>query len=411
MRAKARAVGLAMGRDYLNIPRICLTLALLFLVCATLPAFAQDVGRQGENVCDARSTVQRVDSLIQRHQEREARLLLQRVQACPQLSQIAKFNIAWTYGRLHDFRTALKIFATVDPNVPNLQTHAYAVALGQFELKDYSSAVKTLQAVQKQQALDQDCANLLAVVYAKQGQYQDAYGILRTQLQEHPKDLISYLNMITLLSDAGQFSEAQKVATAGVAVFPHNSEMLIVRGATETLLGKLDQARIDFNNAVKISPMDPNPRFFLALTDYRLTNYVVAAADLRSAMGSGVVSPDLEYLLAECMLKLHPTKPAEAIAELDKAIQLDANSVPARTLRGKLLLEAGDTQKAIVDLQIAHKLDPTMRSAAYNLARAYFAVGKQKQAQVLYQQIQTQTTDTVTELGNRRIKSVLSGQP
>jgi thioredoxin-like negative regulator of GroEL len=85
--------------------------------------------------------------------------------------------------------------------------------------------------------------------------------------------------------------------------------------------------------------------------------------------------------------------------------------VPTRTLRGKLLLEEGNSQKAVADLEIAHKIDPAMRSAAYNLARAYFAVGKQKEAQALYQQLQQQTTDTVNELSDRRIKQVLSGGP
>jgi tetratricopeptide (TPR) repeat protein len=397
-------------RPAISCPRLALVV-VLFVVGAALPALAQEIGQQSENVCAVWNTLGRVDRLLKQHQDGEARLLLQRVQKCAHLSQIENFNIAWAYGRVHDVKTALKIFATVDPNVPDVQTYAYAVSLGQFELGDYPSAIETLKALQEKQLLNSDCANLLAVAYAKSGQYQEAYEILRVQLQEHPKELLSYLNLITLFTDAGQFAEAQKEATAGIAVFPHNSEMLIVRGATETLLGQLEEARGDFENAVKISPEKTDPRFFLALTDYKLNNYAAAAADLRSAMLAGVVSSDLEYLLAECMLKLDPTKPAEAIAELDKAIRLDANSVPARTLRGTLLLEEGNTSGAVVDLEIAHKIDPMMRSAAYNLARAYFAVGRRKEAQALYQQLQTQTTDTVTELSDRRIKQVLSGGP
>ena len=135
-------------------------------------------------------------------------------------------------------------------------------------------------------------------------------------------------------------------------------------------------------------------------------------ADLpRRGIRAGVNSSDLEYLLAECMLELDPTHPGEAIAELDKAIQLDGRSAPARALRGKLLLEQGDPQKAVVDLEIAHNIDPAMRSAAYNLARAYSALGKRREAQALYRQIQTQTTDTVTGLSNQRMKQVLSSGP
>lgn len=400
-----------MRRSRQIICRVCLTLTFIFIAGAISPTWAQSSAQQNENVCDVHSTLRRVDGLLKLHREAEAQLLLQRVVKCSHLSQIETFNIAWSYGRMHDFKTALRLFATVDANVPDLQTHAYAVALGQFEMGDYPSVIKTLKTVQDKQALNPDCVNLLAVSYAKLGQYQDAYVLLQEQIQEHPRDLFSYLNLITLLTDAGQFAEAQKVATECVAVFPQNSEVFVVRGATETLLGQLDKARSDFDNAVKISPEKKDPRFFLALTDYKLSNYAAAVADLRSAMHAGVISADLEYLLAECMLKLDPTKPADALAELDMAIRLDGNSAPSRTLRGKLLLEEGNPQKAVADLEIAHKIDPAMRSATYNLARAYFAVGKQKEAQTLYQQLQEQTTDTVTELSDRRIKQVLAGGP
>ena len=391
--------------------RVGILLMLFFSAGSVTWAMAQENGQQNGNACDLGNALRRVDGLLKQHQEAEARLLLQRAERCPNLSQIETFNIGWLYGRMHDFKTALRIFARVDADIPDPLTHAYAVALGEFQLGDYPEAIKTLKAVQEKRALNADCANLLAVSYAKLGQYQDAYLILRAQLQNHPQDLFAYLNLITLLTDAGQFAEAQKVATECISVFPHNTEAFIVRGATETLLGQLNNARSDFESAVKISPETADPRFFLALTDYKLNNFTAAAADLRNAMQAGINSSDLRYLLAECLLKINPTKPEEAITELDKAIQLDENSVPARTLRGKLLLAEGSPQKAVADLEIAHKIDPTMRSATYNLARADFAVGKREQAQALYQQLQTQTTDTVTELSDRRIKQVLSGGP
>lgn len=391
--------------------RVGFALALLFFAGSALQARAQVTGQQSGNVCDVQSTLHHVDGLLKQHQEAQARLLLERVQQCPNLTPVESFNIGWSYGKMHDFKTALNIFARVDADVPDPLTHAYAVALGQFEMGDYSSAVKTLKRVQEKHDLNPDCANLLAVSYAKLGQYQDAYLILRAQLQEHPRDLFSYLNLITLLTDAGQFAEAKKVATECITAFPENADAFIVRGATETLLAQLNDARSDFESAVKISPGKADPRFFLAVTDYKLNNYAAATTELRSAMQAGVTSSDLEYLLAECLLKIDPTKPDAAIAELDRAIRLDGDSVPARTLRGKLLLAEGNPQKAVADLEIAHKIDPTMRSATYNLARAYFSVGKREQAQALYQELQTQTTDTVTELSDRRIKEVLSGGP
>src|SRR5580704_111339 len=180
--------------------RLGVALMLLFLAGSVTRVRAQGSGQEMGSACDVRDALRRVDGLLKQHQESEARLLLQKVGQCPNLTQIETFNIAWSYGKMHDFKTALKIFARVNADVPDPLTHAYAVALADFELGDYPSAITTLKAAQEKHELNPDCANLLAVSYAKLGQYQDAYLILRAQLQEHPQDLFSYLNLITLLT-------------------------------------------------------------------------------------------------------------------------------------------------------------------------------------------------------------------
>jgi len=94
-------------------------------------------GQKSGNSCDVRNTLHRIDGLLKQHQEAEAKLLLQNAEQCPNLTQLETFNIGWSYGKMHDFKTALKIFARVDVDVPDPLTHAYAVALGEFELGDY----------------------------------------------------------------------------------------------------------------------------------------------------------------------------------------------------------------------------------------------------------------------------------
>lgn len=376
----------------------------------SLATNARPRGDTTVSTCNATLAFKNTDGLLKQHRYAEARAILGRTRECKSLSPVQVFTIGWFYGRAQDFKAALGIFATVDTNVPDPQAHAYAVALSQFALADYQAAVQTLKTLQAHSTLNADCTNLLAVSYSKLGQYQAAYPLLVAQLQKNPWDLYTYLNLVTLLSDAGQFSQASKVASEAVVAFPKNSDVRVVRGAAYSLLGELDKARIDFAVAASMSPKQADPRFFLAATDYKLGNYATAARELRTAMQSGVVDSDLVYLLAECMLKIDPTKPTAAIAELDHAIKLNGQSVPALTLRGKLVLEQGNAKAAVKDLETAHKIDPATRSATYNLARAYFALGRRKEAQVLYEQLNKQNIDAVTELSDHRMKQLLSGR-
>lgn len=361
-----------------------------------------------ESRCQARQTLSAADKELKLGHDTRARVLSDALRKCTAITPREKFDLGLIYGRLHDFPTALALFRAVDKSVPNLQAHAYAIALGQFELADYQGAIETLNSLSPQVPLNANSANLLAVCYSKAARYQEAYTLLVGQIRSSPNDPLGYLNLITLLTDVGQLEQAVKVATSAVQAFPDNSQMLVVRGAAYTSVSELDKARSDFAAAVAMSPKKADPRFFLAVTDYKKGDYAIAAEELRTAIASGVVDADLEYLLAECILKVDPDKTQDAMHELDRAIRIDDRAVPAYTLRGKLLLEAGDARSAAADLEKAHSIDPAMRSPTYNLARAYMALGRKAEANLLLDQIHQQATNMVNDLSDQRMQQALA---
>lgn len=358
--------------------------------------------------CDTASTLAQVDQLLKQKHYDEAQLSLTQLYSCRHLTPLEVFNIGWFYGRAHNFREALSIFQSVGPDIPNPQTHQYAVGLSQFELGDYKAAADTLKVLQVQGSLNADSANLLGVSYSKLGQYQDAYIVFSDELHRTPSDLFGYFNLITLFADTGRFTEAVNIASQALTVFPGNADVLTARGAAYMLLGKLSEAHEDFATAVQQSPEKPSPRFLLALSDYKRGEYEASAVILKAAIQAGIADSDLHYLLAECMLKLNPTKSQDAIVELDRAIALNKTSVSAHTLRGKLWLEEDRPKDAVADLQLAHRVDPTSRSATYNLARVYVALGKAEEAKQLYAQLSKQNVDGVSEMSDHKLREALS---
>jgi Flp pilus assembly protein TadD len=199
------------------------------------------------------------------------------------------------------------------------------------------------------------------------------------------------------------------MANQAVTAFPKNSGVLVVRGAVYTLVGEMTKAQGDFAAAVHLSARQASPRFFLALSEYKQGNFEAASADLTGAIRSGIVDSDLHYLLAECMLKSDPARPTRAVAELNRAIDLNRKSVPARTLRGKLLLESGQFNQAIEDLSLAHRIDPASRSAIYNLGRADLKTGRTEEAKALFEKLQTLSTDSLNELSDEKLHKALAG--
>ncbi len=381
--------------------------AVIVVLCVTFPFH---LNAQSKGSCDVQGTFGRANSLLKLRHYAETNALLKQLRSCTNLSPVAIFNLGWLYGRSHDFKTALEIFQSLGPDVPDELTHQYAIALTEFEVGEYGKSVEALKNLQGEGRLDSKCANLLGVSYSKLGLYQDASTVLTENLRQSPSDLFSYLNLITMLTDAGHFADAAEVANQAVTMFPKKSDVFVVRGAVYTRIGELDKAHSDYAAAVHLSPRQASPRFLLALSEYKQGGFETASAGLRSAIQSGIADSDLHYLLAECMLKADPTKPLRAVAELNRAIALDGKSVAARTLRGKLSLEAGRAKEAVADLTLAHRVDPTSRSAAYNLARAEFKLGRTEEAKSLFQQLRTERGDSLSELSEHRLQKALAGE-
>jgi tetratricopeptide (TPR) repeat protein len=380
-------------------------IAMLLLATPLLCHAAQPV-----HACNADQVFQRADELLKRKDYAEAERALNQLQGCTNLSPVQTFNLGWLYGRSHDSKKALRVFQAVPPDVPDRPTHQYAIALSEFELGNYQAVVDALKGLQSEGVLDERGTNLLGVSYSKLGLYKDAYPILAAELRQNPGDLFAYLNLVTLLVETANLKNAGEVADQAIVAFPQNAEVLVVRGAVNILLGDFEKSHSDFAAAVALAPQQSEAQFLLGLSDYKQGNYANAITELKAALGLGSNDSDLHYLLAECILKVDPGKTADAIAELDRASELNSKSVPARTLRGKLLLEGGKPSQAAQDLVLAHQIDPTSRSALYNLARADSALGKKEEAKLLFKQLNSQSTDSLGELSDQTVKKVLNGE-
>jgi tetratricopeptide (TPR) repeat protein len=361
------------------------------------------------STCDPQSVFRLAGDELKRQKYDQAERELDRLLGCKALSSIDAFNLGWLYGRAHNFRKALAEFNSVSPDVPNTKAHQYAIALAQFELADYKAAVETLTRTEGQDP-GQDSANLLAVSYSKLGLYQESYTVLTNEIHRRPDDRLAYLNLVTLLSDRGRLVDAVDVADKAVSAFPGNAEVLVVRGAAHTLVGEIAGAQADFEAAIKVSPLDGPPRFFLAVSEYKEGRYADARDEISQAIRAGVKDPDLYYLFAEATLRLDPGNTENALVELNRAIAINPRQVQALSLRGKLRLQRHNLTDAVHDLELAHSIDPASASAAYNLARAYFALGKAKEANALSKQLASSGADAVNELSDQKLKSTLGLQ-
>lgn len=360
--------------------------------------------------CNEVAIFQRADQLVRSRQYDQASELLKRFEACPGRKPLDTFQLGWLYGRARRFEDALKLFQAVPHDVPDVMTHDYAIALSRFELAQYEGAIDVLRAYQTSGKADDKSMNLLAVSYSKLGLYRNAYDVLSEQIHRSPADLTTYLNLITVCAEGGDVGKAAEIATQARQLFPDSADVAIALGAAATMLGHLDQAYAQFSTGARLAPSRADARFFLALVDYKEGKYSDAIALLQTALKDGIADSDLHYLMAECLLKENSANLEQALKELERAIDLNAKSVSARALRGKLLLESGRTKQAVADLELARKQDPQSRAALYNLARAYQSEGRTSEARAIFQQLRSQSADALNEITDTRLNDALTGK-
>jgi tetratricopeptide (TPR) repeat protein len=380
----------------------------LFAVCVNSAA-------QRQKPCLPDKTFTRVGVLLEQQDYQTAKALLHELEFCSHLSPIQRFNVAWLYGKAHDSADALRIFKSVPVEVPDRLTHAYAIALAEFELAQYQASVDTLIALRSKGIFDAKCADLLGVSYSKLDKFQDAYDVMVENIRQNPSNPYAYFNLIALFVDTSEMDKAAQVANKAVAALPQNADALSMRGSIELSLNQTDDAYRDFSAAAQLSPQAPDPPFFMALVNYRQSKFDEAVRVLRDAVASGVADSDLHYMLAECLLRIGSRNLAAVLAELSLAIQLNPNSVPARSLRGATLLEVGRPQDAVADLKLARELDPNpqrdARNTTYLLGRAYAALGRRDEANALFAQVGHQysfdKTDTLNQLSEQKMRTAL----
>jgi tetratricopeptide (TPR) repeat protein len=375
---------------------------------------AHSVAQQGK-ACVPDKTFAQVGSLLENQDYQAAKSLLQGLESCSHLLPVQQFNVGWLYGKAHDSSDALKIFKSLRDDVPDRLTHGYAIALASFELGQYQAAIDALTALRSAGVFDAKCADLLGVSYSKLGKYQDAYAVMVENIRDNPSNPYGYFNLITLFVDTSEMDKAAQVANKAVAAFPQSAEALSMRGSIELSLDRSDDAYRDFAAAAQLAPEATDPPFFMALVDYRQLKYVEAETVLRNAIASGIADSDLHYMLAECLLRVDAANTRGALLELNQAIQLNPNSVPARALRGSTLLEAGRPEDALVDLKIARDLDPNpqrdTRNTTYMLGRAYAALGKREEAKALFAQLGQQFSSNraypLNQLSEQKMRAAL----
>jgi tetratricopeptide (TPR) repeat protein len=261
----------------------------------------------------------------------------------------------------------------------------YDQSLAYLNAGDYAAAIQTANELLNQGYRTAELANVAATAYLKSGQTKEAYNALRIATELNPKDEDSYVDLDSICLDNDNYDLGLEIANIGLSHLPKSSRLYLQRGVMRAMKGQFADAEQDFITAARLAPQEVMPSVALALVSMQSNNLDHAVAILREAATRHPDDYFAQYWFAEALLHAGAVPGTKAGAEALAALQASVRSKPdfwhSRADLGKVLLERGQVDPAIVQLEKAADLNPSASGPLYLLAQAYRRRGNLERAQ------------------------------
>jgi tetratricopeptide (TPR) repeat protein len=292
---------------------------------------------------------------------------------------------AWTAGRfglgavlyeLDRFSEARIAFRRVTVEEPKNAPAFTMLGLSSFRLEEYETALANIQKGRELGLGDnpelQAVANYhVALLLIRFGRFEVAYEALREfALRDRDSPAVVEAFGLSILRLPYLPAEAPV----------ERREMILMAGRAGYQLARglrSPSTRRAFELLVQRYPEEPNIRYAWGV--YLLQEDPEAAlAELRRA-----IAFDPGHVHAMCQIALHLVKEGrypEALPVAEQATLTDPRNFVARNVLGRTVLELGDVERAVRELEEAVRLAPDSPQAHFHLARAYQRAGRKEDA-------------------------------
>ncbi len=315
-----------------------------------------------------------------------------------------------------EYAAAAREFGLARHSYKDPYTAGYDEALAYVNGGDYPSAIQTANELLNEGYRTAELANVAATAYLRSGQTKEAYNALRVATELDPKDEDSYVDLCSICLDNDNYDLGLEIANIGLSHLPKSSRLYLQRGVMRAMKGQFADAEQDFATAARLAPQEVMPAVALALVSMQSNNLDKAVAILREAATRHPDDYFAQYWFAEALLHAGAVPGTKAGDEVLAALQASVRSKPdfwhSRADLGKVLLEHGEVDQAIFQLEKAADLNPGASGPLYLLAQAYRRKGNLARAGEIAARVGKMQADDRESLPQAMLKRIVrEGSP
>lgn len=273
---------------------------------------------------------------------------------------------------------------SVHQRFPDSYDIGFDLALAYLAVKDYPHAIQEITALIKSGHETSELNNVLAEAYEDNNDTQQAVDALRRAIALAPEDEDNYLDFATLCMNQRSFNAGLSVIEVGLKYHPKSARLIFMRGVLYAMQDEFDLAEKDFELSAQVEPEGNLGYIGLGVTYLEAGHDEQAIHVLRQRLREKPDDAGLLYLLGEGLLRTGAPPGSdtykEAQAALEKSIRINPNLCLPHVSLGTIYLDEDRPNDAVKQLEQAHAIDPTERSAYSHLAVAYRRVGQMEKS-------------------------------
>jgi len=284
-------------------------------------------------------------------------------------------NLGALYLRQREYAKAVDILQKglkVDPQMPSASA---LLGISLYEMGDYARARARLEAALRANPKDSNVEMTLANDLVKLNEPEAAAIHLREITEREPKNQLAYYQLGKVYMQLSQeaLSKLQEID-------PNSYLVHEVSGEIMESMNNFDGAIVEYKKAVELAPQQPGTHYRLANVYYLLLDYDSATREFQAELANDPRNCSAQWKLGSIVLLQHGD-PQAALDDIDKAVAMCPNLTEARLDRAKALLRMERTQDALPDLEAAEHASPDDPTVHFLLAQAYRNLGRAQQAQ------------------------------
>lgn len=259
---------------------------------------------------------------------------------------------------------------------------------------DSLAALNVLSAIPAAAAPRGEAADLAGFVYSRLGKDPQALAAFRVAVQLDPHQEAFYRDAAVFLASRGRWEDASKLLDAGRSRCPGAPALDLTEAILLQLSGKSSQAQQTLSHlSINLSQPWLAPDQRLAGLLLGVSYYVNGKIPQASRLFQQLTLSDPKLALAwyyRALIASEGGHATEALAWVDRSLELNSHYAPALYLRGKIFKGSGQLVRAGQDLDAAAAADPGWSAPHYLLGQIYFTQGDTVRAskeQALVQQL------------------------